>query len=76
MLNRLEAAGFVTRTRQTGDERSVVVGLTAAGKALEERAANVQREVDAATGLTDAEITALRTSLRALTGRLREQASG
>ena len=46
LLKRLEAAGFITRTRQTGDERSVVIGLTPAGQALEERAAAVQEEVE------------------------------
>ncbi len=71
LLKRLEATGLVTRTRQSGDERSVLVGLTPQGRALEARAAAVQREVGAATGLHDAEITALRTTLQAFTGGLR-----
>jgi DNA-binding MarR family transcriptional regulator len=75
LLKRLEATGFVTRTRQAEDERSVVVGLTAAGRALEEQAAGVQREVNAASGLTEAEIIALRSALRALTGNLRHTGS-
>ena len=71
LLKRLEAGGFITRTRQTGDERSVVVGLTPAGRALEEQAAEIQRAAQAATGLTDVEIVALRDSLRGLTASLR-----
>jgi len=71
LLKRLETAGFITRTRQAEDERSVVVGLTDAGRALEERAATVQREVSDATGMTDDEIAALRATLRRLTGNLR-----
>ena len=71
LLKRLEAMGLVTRTRQTGDERSVLVGLTAAGKALEERAVGVQRDVRAATDMSEDEIAALRTTLRLLTRSLR-----
>ena len=75
LLKRLETAGFITRTRQAEDERSVVVGLTDAGRALEERAATVQREVSDATGMTDDEIVALRATLRRLAGNLRATAS-
>ena len=75
LLKRLETAGFITRTRQAEDERSVVVGLTDAGRALEERAATVQREVSDATGMTDDEIAALRATLRRLTGNLRATGS-
>jgi DNA-binding MarR family transcriptional regulator len=75
LLKRLEAAGFITRTRQTGDERSVVVGLTCAGRVLEEQASEVQRAANAATGLTDGEVVALRKSLHAVTGSLRAAAS-
>jgi len=75
LLKRLETAGFITRTRQAEDERSVVVGLTDAGRALEERAATVQREVNDATGMTDDEIVALRATLRRLAGNLRATAS-
>ena len=75
LLKRLETTGFITRTRQAEDERSVVVGLTDAGRALEERAATVQREVNDATGMTDDEIAALRATLQRLTGNLRATAS-
>ena len=75
LLKRLETAGFITRTRQAEDERSVVVGLTDAGRALEERAATVQREVNDATGMTDDEIVALRATLRRLAGNLRATAN-
>jgi DNA-binding MarR family transcriptional regulator len=75
LLKRLEATGFITRTRQAEDERSVVVGLTEAGRAVEERVAAVQNEVSDATGLTESEIVALRATLRALTTNLRNPAS-
>ena len=41
LLKRLEAAGLVTRTRSAGDERSVEVGLTDAGRALRAEARDV-----------------------------------
>ncbi len=71
LLKRLETAGMITRTRQVGDERSVLVGLTDEGRALESRAVAVQGEVGTATGLSRAEIADLRTTLHTLTGRLR-----
>jgi DNA-binding MarR family transcriptional regulator len=75
LLKRLEATGFITRTRQADDERSVVVGLTEAGRAVEERVAAVQNDVSDATGLTEPEIVALRATLRTLTANLRNPAS-
>lgn len=75
LLKRLEATGFITRTRQAEDERSVVVGLTQAGRAVEERVAAVQNEVSDATGLTESEIVALRATLHALTANLRNPVS-
>ncbi len=74
LLKRLEATGLITRTRQTDDERSVLVGLTARGRALEARAVDVQHEMGAATGMSPAEIDALRTTLHVLTGSLRATA--
>jgi MarR family transcriptional regulator, organic hydroperoxide resistance regulator len=35
LLKRLEAAGLITRTRNTSDEREVIITLTRAGHALE-----------------------------------------
>jgi DNA-binding MarR family transcriptional regulator len=75
LLKRLEATGFITRTRQAEDERSVVVGLTEAGRDVEERVAAVQNEVSDATGLTEPEIVALRATLHTLTANLRNPAS-
>jgi MarR family transcriptional regulator, organic hydroperoxide resistance regulator len=71
LLKRLEAAGLITRTRQTGDERSVLVSLTPAGRELEARVAEAQSNVGAATGLSRAEIGDLRETLHRLSDRLR-----
>lgn len=45
LLRRVEAAGFVTRRRSEQDERSVVISLTDAGRALQEPAAEMQRQL-------------------------------
>lgn len=41
LLKRLQSAGLVTRTRDAADERRVLIGLTAEGRALRERAASI-----------------------------------
>ena len=74
LLKRLEAAGLVTRTRRHGDERSVVVSLTPAGRALEARTAETQLRVGEATGLSCGEMVELREVLHQLSDRLRSGA--
>ena len=74
LLKRLEAAGLITRTRQAGDERSVLVSLTPAGRELEARVAEAQSNVGAATGLSRAEVGDLRETLHRLSDRLRTAA--
>ncbi|WP_232660676.1 MarR family winged helix-turn-helix transcriptional regulator [Pseudonocardia sp. TRM90224] len=71
LLKRLEAMGLVTRTRKVDDERSVVVSLTPAGRALKSRTAAVQAEIKEASGLTLEELKELRGTLQELTKRLR-----
>jgi len=71
LLKRLEAAGLVERRRSTVDERVVEVFLTAAGKRLKRRAADVPRCLLEKTGLSLAELAELRTTLQELTRRLR-----
>lgn len=71
LLKRLEAAGLIARTRQAGDERSVLVALTAQGREMQARSAQVQGRVGRGTGLSPAEIGELRVTLQGLTERLR-----
>jgi DNA-binding MarR family transcriptional regulator len=71
LLKRLETAGFVSRRRQEADERSVLVSLTPAGRALRDRVPEIQRRVGEATGMSYDEIAELRATLHALTARLR-----
>lgn len=68
LLRRLEEAGFVTRNRIPTDLRSVRVTLTAAGRALAERAPEAAqgRLLHGLTGMTAARVRALRRSIETL----------
>ena len=50
LLKRLQVAGLITRTRGHGDEREVLIALSAAGRALRGRARAVPASVFCATG--------------------------
>jgi DNA-binding MarR family transcriptional regulator len=69
LIDRLEAGGFVARTRAP-DRRVVRVALTDAGRALEEKAVRVQRAVLRRTGLDARPLAALRRELTDLADRL------
>lgn len=51
LVKRLETAGLVVRRRDSEDERRVLVELTDAGRALEDRAAGVPSRLMGAMGL-------------------------
>jgi len=59
LVKRLEAAGLVVRRRDVADERRVLVELTGAGRALEERAASVPARLMAAMDVTPAQAESL-----------------
>ena len=63
LLKRLTAAGLVSKQRQEADERSVVVSLTADGRALRQRAEQVPHEIVRRLGLEVEELAALRDAL-------------
>ena len=66
LLKRMESAGLLLRERAATDERRVIVSLSAAGRALRRKAAQVPREVACATGCKLTEITQLTAQLHAL----------
>ena len=76
LIKRLETMGLLTRTRDPQDERSVVVALTRAGRALERTAVGVASALCEATGLSVAEQTELVGQLRALTAALSASDAG
>ncbi len=73
LLKRLELRQLITRRRSTSDERVVEVFLTAAGKRLRKRAAEVPACIFERSGLTMPELVRLRSQVLALAERLRER---
>jgi DNA-binding MarR family transcriptional regulator len=70
LLKRLEAMGYVTRRRDSADERQLIVSLTAQGRALEEIARAFPVRILEASECTAAELDGLREVLFALRRRL------
>ncbi|CAM3912060.1 MarR family winged helix-turn-helix transcriptional regulator [Kibdelosporangium persicum] len=67
LLKRLEATGYVQRTRQPDDERSVRISLTEAGTRLRDQAKRIPPVVGEAMGLDDEGLTRMRADLDRLT---------
>jgi len=66
LLKRMEKAGLLSRVRDAGDERSVIITLTPAGQALKARAEQVAWQVFCATGLSADALNGLRGQLNGL----------
>ncbi|WP_226758924.1 MarR family winged helix-turn-helix transcriptional regulator [Arthrobacter sp. SO3] len=66
LLRRLEGAGFITRQRVPGDERTLAVGLTPLGAALRQRATAVPGTMMDLLGLSREEVGQLHASMMAL----------
>jgi DNA-binding MarR family transcriptional regulator len=63
LLRRLEAAGFITRQRVPGDERTLAVGLTPRGAALRQQATAVPGTMMDRLGLTREQVSQLHSSM-------------
>jgi MarR family transcriptional regulator, organic hydroperoxide resistance regulator len=66
MLKRLEALGYIRRSRDSADERQVRVNVTEAGRKLRLRAPDIVRCVRNATGLEDKQVKELLDKVGAL----------
>jgi len=66
LLKRLETAGLVTRTRDSADERRVLIDLTKAGQALRQKACSVPEKIETACRLTHEDLVELRDTLNGL----------
>jgi DNA-binding MarR family transcriptional regulator len=75
LLKRLETAGFVARNRSGTDERQVIVSLTAAGRSLRGRAAEIPSCVAAAMECASDEIDTLRLRLTDMRSKLYKNAA-
>lgn len=71
LLKRMEAAGWVSRSRDSKDERQVRLSLTADGRALADRASDLPRAFAEKTGVPMADLADLRDILAALRDRLK-----
>ena len=67
LLKRLAAQGVIERRRDVVDERVVRIHLTAPGRALRRRAADIPRQLSCRVGLSLPELAKLRTQLARLT---------
>ncbi len=70
LLKRMEQKQWLSRRRDPRDERSVIIGLLPGGRALEAQAQHIPATMLAATGLSLAELAALRTQLTHILTRL------
>jgi MarR family transcriptional regulator, organic hydroperoxide resistance regulator len=66
MLKRLDAAGLITRGRNTADERRLDIDLTATGLALRERALDVPPAVMQRLGMSQEQLHELHGALTAV----------
>jgi DNA-binding MarR family transcriptional regulator len=74
LLKRLEANGLVARIRDAADERRVHVSLTAAGRKLKARAAQVPGCLMAASRCSVPELVSLTQQVQSLRERIRQAA--
>jgi DNA-binding MarR family transcriptional regulator len=70
LLERLEAALLIRRTRSTADERQVLIALTPQGLALKEKARAMPQSILAATACSVGELLSLKNEIVALRDRL------
>ena len=70
LLKRLEAAELLRRTRDTVDERRVIITLTETGRTLKRQAASVPENVMCATACNLDELVALTAQLKTLRSSL------
>jgi len=75
LLKRLQAGGLLARTRDTDDERRVLVRLTAVGRALKSRAMKVPPQVACAAACPLDELAALTSRLKQLRDDISEFSS-
>ena len=69
LVKRLEAQGWVSRTRRTDDERVLDIALTADGTSLRARALDVPAQIMARVGMDADQLAALRDGLAPFAGR-------
>jgi len=74
LLKRMECNGLITRTRDTEDERRVLIALSEQGRALKRRACKVPESLRGRIGLPPATLDGLREQLQQLVALLNTSA--
>lgn len=72
LLKRLEVMGLVTRTRNTKDERQVILKLTRKGRALQKKTEHFSSCILSSTGLSMEDVMDLQTKIMKLRDNLRD----
>jgi len=70
LLKRMEQKQWVSRRRDPEDERSVIIGLTPTGRALQVQACRIPEQLLEKLAMSPAEISTLRTQLTHLLAQL------
>lgn len=73
LLDDLEEAGFVTRSRNTSDPRQATVALTNQGRNAQPKAADIPARILAATGCNRSELSALTQQIQMIRDRIISQ---
>ena len=73
LLKKLEAKGYITRTRSRKDERNLLVAVTASGKDLREEAMAMPRAIETYTELSMEETETLYRLLYKILARVDER---
>ena len=71
LVQRLEAAGFLKRSRVPGDDRISSMKVQPKGWGIQQQVADIQKDIARRTGLEGAELAGLKVSLWEVSARLR-----
>ena len=74
LLKKLESKGYITRTRETSDERCLSVSLTDEGEMLQHKAASVPKSMASCVNLSEDEAKSLYCMLYKILESLRKDA--
>ena len=72
LLKKLESKGYITRNRDTNDERNLLISITDDGKKLKDKAKNVPTEISKCIRLTNEEAIELYRLLYKVLGKIGE----
>jgi DNA-binding MarR family transcriptional regulator len=72
MLKRMEAANLIERKRSSEDERVVVIRITEAGRALEEKAVCIPQSLFASSSLPLEQLIAMNDQLKLLMRKINQ----